>query len=67
MSEQKSSVKDKIARLDELVGWFDGPDFSLEKALEKFKEAEKLASDIEHDLMELKNEVHMVKKKFDEA
>ena len=67
MSKQNSNVKDKIAQLDELVSWFDGPDFSLEQALDKFKEAEKLANDIERDLMELKNEIHLVKKRFDEA
>ncbi len=67
MSTQKSSLKDKTAKLDELVAWFNGDDFTLEEALDMFKAAEKLAAEIEHDLVELKNEVHIVKEKFDEA
>jgi exonuclease VII small subunit len=66
MSE-KSSIAEKTAKLDELIGWFDSDDFELEKALDKFKEAETLAADIEHDLMELKNNIDVVKARFDEV
>ncbi len=65
MSTQNDSLKEKTAKLDELIGWFDSDQFTLEQALDKFKAAEKLAAEIEHDLMELKNQVHLVKEKFD--
>lgn len=67
MSAQKLSIAEKTAKLDELVAWFDGDEFELEQALDKFKEAEKLAAEIEKDLQALKNEVAIVKKRFDEA
>lgn len=67
MSTKKTSLKDKTTRLDELIGWFDSDEFTLEEALDKFKAAEKLATEIEHDLSELKNEVTVVKEKFDEV
>lgn len=67
MSEKKRSIAEKTADLDELVGWFDGDDFELEKALEKFKQAEKLAEEIEKDLALLKNDINVVKARFDEA
>lgn len=67
MSEKKRSIAEKTAELDELVSWFDGDDFELEKALEKFKEAEKLAEEIEKDLTALKNDITVVKARFDEA
>jgi len=67
MSVKKRSVAEKTAQLDELVSWFDSDEFELEKALDKFKEAEKLAAEIETDLMELKNEVTVIKKRFDET
>jgi exodeoxyribonuclease VII small subunit len=67
MSVKKHSIAEKTARLDKLVEWFDSDEFELELALDKFKEAEKLAAEIEHDLMELKNEVNVIKKKFDET
>jgi exonuclease VII small subunit len=66
MSAKKHSIAEKTAKLDELAAWFDGEDFELEKALDKFKEAETLAAEIEHDLMEMKNEVNVIKKRFDE-
>ena len=67
MSEKKRSIAEKTAELDELVRWFDGDDFELEQALEKFKVAEKLAQEIEKDLAALKNDINVVKARFDEA
>lgn len=68
MSEKNErSIAEKTAQLDELIAWFDGDDFELEKALDKFKEAERLAAEIEHDLMKLKNNIEVVKARFDEA
>ena len=68
MSEKSSlSIAEKTAKLDELIAWFDSDDFELEKALDKFKEAEKLAQEIERDLMSLKNNIEVVKARFDEV
>jgi exonuclease VII small subunit len=61
------SIAEKTTKLDKLVAWFDGDEFELEKALDKFTEAEKLAAEIEHDLMALKNNIETVKARFDEA
>lgn len=67
MSDKNSrSVAQKLAQLGELVAWFESDEFALEEAVERFKEAQKLADDVEHDLMELKNEIVVLKKKFDE-
>lgn len=66
MSMKENSIAEKTAKLDELVSWFDSDDFELEEALEKFKEAEKLAIEIEKDLTSFKNEVQVLKKRFDE-
>lgn len=65
MSSINKSIQDKTAELTKLVEWFDGENFSLEEALDKFKQAEKLAVNIEQDLKSLKNEINIVKKKFD--
>lgn len=68
MSEANNlGVAGKLAQLDELVAWFDGDEFALEQAIEKFKAAEELASDIEKDLSELKNSIEVVKARFDKA
>lgn len=56
-----------MRKLDELLAWFDGEEFQLETALERFKQAESLAAEIETDLRTLKNEIEVVKKRFDEV
>ncbi len=65
MSATNKSIQDKTNELTELVAWFDSDEFTLELALDKFKQAEELAIEIEKDLLELKNEIQIVKKKFD--
>jgi exodeoxyribonuclease VII small subunit len=65
MSRQNKSIEEKTSELEKLVSWFDSEEFTIEKALEKFKEAEKLAAEIESDLSTIKNEIEIVKKRFD--
>jgi exonuclease VII small subunit len=65
MSDQNKSVQEKLADLADLVSWFQGKSFKLEDALAKYKEAEKLAEDVEKDLTKLKNDIEVVKKRFD--
>ena len=65
MSQKNKSIQEKTAELDELISWFDSDDFKLEQALDKFKEAEELAREIEQDLLSLKNEINVIKKKFE--
>lgn len=59
------TVTEKLTQLDEMVAWFDSEDFELEQALERFTQAEKLAAEIENDLLALKNKITVVKEKFD--
>lgn len=65
MSERNKTIAQKTAELSGLVDWFDSEEFELESALEKFRQAEKLAVDIETDLVQMKNEIKIIKKKFD--
>lgn len=65
MSKTSKTISEKTAELNELVSWFDGDDFELEAALDKFKQAETLAQEIEQDLTSLKNDIQIVKQKFD--
>ena len=69
MSKSNPTIQEKTAKLSELTAWFDSEDFVLEQALDKFKEAEALAKEIEIDLTTLKNEITLIKQSFngDEA
>lgn len=66
MSQTNETLTQKIARLDELVAWFDSEEFSIETAMEKFKQAETLAEDIKKDLAEFQAEITVLKQKFDQ-
>jgi exodeoxyribonuclease VII small subunit len=66
MSKENKSIQEKIAELSKLVEWFDSDDFVLETAIDKFKEAESLAETIEGDLKALKNDIQVIKQKFDD-
>lgn len=65
MSVKSKSIQQKTAELSEMIAWFDSDEFTLEASIDKFKAAEKLAAEIEQDLMSLKNDIQVVKQKFD--
>ena len=65
MSEANKTIQEKLSELSELVTWFQSPAFKLEEAVDKFKQSEKLAEEIEKDLTKLKNDIKVVNKKFD--
>lgn len=67
MSEANKTIQEKLSALSELVAWFQGPNFGLEEAVQKYSQAEVLAEEIEKDLTSLKNDIKVVKKKFDTA
>lgn len=66
MTKSNLTIQDKTQQLEQLVAWFDSDDFVLEQALDRFKAAEKLATDIEADLTTLKNDIEVVQQKFDQ-
>ena len=66
MSKIDKTLSQKIADLQEYVAWFEGDDFEVEKSLEKYKQAEKLAEEIQADLDGFRNDITLVKKKFDQ-
>ena len=63
MSEKKS-LNQKIEELDKQVEWFYSDEFKLEEATTKYKEATKLAKEIEKDLNDLKNEIEVLTEDF---
>lgn len=58
------NLNEKIAELDKKVEWFYSDDFKLEEAVGNYKEAAKLAKEIEKDLNELKNEIEILSEDF---
>ena len=66
MSKNDKTLSEKIAELQEYVSWFEGEDFEVEKSLDKYRHAETLADEIKKDLEGFRNEISVVKKKFDQ-
>ena len=66
MSQANKTISQKLVELSELTAWFEGEDFSLEAALDKYAEAEKLATEIEKDLTQFKNKITVLTKNFSE-
>ena len=61
---KKISLNQKIEDLDAQVEWFYSDDFKLEEAIDKYKDAIKLAKEIEKDLNALKNEIEVLTEDF---
>lgn len=66
MSDQSKTIREKNEDLAKLIEWFNSSDLDLEQAFDKFKQAETLAADIENDLNTMKNNIQIIKKKFDD-
>lgn len=64
MSKSERTVQEKMAKLDELLSWFNSDEFALEQATTKLQEAKVLAGDIERNLTTLENEITIVKQSF---
>lgn len=59
-NDNKRTIAEKMAELDESVEWFYGEDFVIDQALDKYKRASSLADEISQDLERLKNEVEVL-------
>ncbi len=62
MKENKVTLDDKIKELEKQVAWFEGEDFTVEEAVDRYKSTKKLAEDIAKDIEELKNVITVIKK-----
>lgn len=67
MSKQDKTITQKIADLEQMIAWFESEDFTPEQAVDKFTNAEKLATNIKIDLDNFKNEINVIKQKFSEG
>ena len=63
MSEAKT-LSQKMEELDKTADWFYSDEFSLDKAVPKYKEAVALAKELDKDLDKLKNEVEIISEDF---
>ena len=65
-AKKEPTIQEQLDELARLIAWFQSPEFVLEESLDKYKQAEQLADSIEERLMQLKNEIAIVSKRFDD-
>lgn len=58
------NISKKMQKLDANIEWFYGDDFKLDIAAKHYQEALALAQEVEHDLVELKNQIEVIGKDF---
>lgn len=51
------TLEEKITKLEEETAWFEGDEFSLDQALEKYQIVAALSKEIEAELDELENTI----------
>ena len=64
MSQKDNSITEKMQKLENLTAWFTSEDFSIDDALDKYKEAQSLAREIEAELQNLRNEITILAEDF---
>lgn len=57
---QPITIDDKIAQLEALVAWFEGDDFSLDQAADRYAQARALAAEINAALDATENTITMM-------
>lgn len=67
MSDKSKTIEEKMNELRAAAAWFESEEFSLTQASDKFKQATKLAGDIEKDLKGLENQITVLKQSFEEV
>ncbi|PID32585.1 hypothetical protein CR956_01680 [Candidatus Saccharibacteria bacterium] len=64
MSTKNETIAEKQVKLQTILGWFEGDDFQVESASEKFAEAKKIAQEIDSILSEQQNKITELAKSF---
>ena len=60
-----ASLKDLMARLNEIVGWFGGEDIDLEQATAKYDEGMALVEQIKERLAQAESRINQITLQYD--
>ena len=60
-----ASLKDLMARLNEIVGWFGGEDIDLEQATAKYDEGMTLVEQIKERLAQTESRINQITLQYD--
>ena len=63
--KSEKSIKQLVVEFEGIVAWFDNEDIDIEQATKKLEQGSALAEEIKKQLTESKNQIEVVKQKFD--
>ncbi len=63
-AQANKTVAQNLEKLEELLAWFESEEITVEESLAKYEEALKLSKELEDQLKNAKNQVEVIKKKF---
>jgi Exonuclease VII small subunit. len=66
MAKDEKTIKQNLAKFEEIISWFDGDDIDIEKSIAKYDEGAKLAEEIKTQLKTEKNRIKVLSQKFDD-
>ncbi len=58
------TIAQKLEKLEEVLAWFESEEITVEEAIVKYEEAQKLSKELQVQLDNAKNQVEVIKKKF---
>lgn len=63
-AKSQSTIAEKMEQLEELLGWFESEEITVEEAVKKYEAALQVSKELEEQLKEAKNQAEVIKKKF---
>lgn len=64
MFKTDKTIQEKMQDFEQMVKWFEGEEFKLEEALEKYSEALSASKEIEAELKQLQNRIVKIEEDF---
>ncbi len=54
------TIKEQLEAIEAELAWFDGPDFNVDQALERYKRLEGKSKKLQEHLVEMKNQIDVL-------
>jgi exodeoxyribonuclease VII small subunit len=61
------TFEEKLAKLEQIVAWFESEGVTLGESMQRFEQGMKLAEGLEKELTEAENQVKIIKQKFEKT
>lgn len=60
MTAKKPTIKQNLAKLEEIITWFNQDQFEIEQSIDKYQAALKLVAEVKQQLAETENQIKQI-------